>query len=338
MQKPLHDSNRSDIDRRQKRVHRMKVAILTVVTTFLILPSICCIILFLKLNNLQEQLIELKVEMNSDQVEEEIESEEKIEPNETLEPEETLKPEEKLEPKEEEDTLKEESNLTNTSESSINNQDTKEVSANKVEKKLVYLTFDDGPSIHSNEILDILAKYNIKATFFVIGKTDDESKKIYKRIVEEGHTLGMHSYSHIYQSIYSSVEAFANDVSKLQTLLQDITGVKPTIYRFPGGSSNTVSKGRISEFITYLDKKSITYYDWNVANGDAVGIDLSQKELISNVLTGVDKHTKSIVLMHDAASKQKTVQSLSKLIETLQKQDVEFRPIDQTVKPIQQIQ
>ena len=103
----------------------------------------------------------------------------------------------------------------------------------------VYLTFDDGPSIYTEEILDILDEYQVKATFFVVGKESDAAKEALRDIVARGHTLGMHSYSHKYSELYASEEAFEADFLKLQGYLEDVTGVKSKVYRFPGGSSNT---------------------------------------------------------------------------------------------------
>ena len=109
---------------------------------------------------------------------------------------------------------------------------------NNLNQKKVYLTFDDGPSDHTDEILDILKKNKVRATFFVVGKETEHAKKMYRRIILEGHTLGMHSYSHNYDQIYASVGAFSKDLMKLQKYLYDLTEVKSYIYRFPGGSSN----------------------------------------------------------------------------------------------------
>ena len=109
-------------------------------------------------------------------------------------------------------------------------------------QKKVYLTFDDGPSDHTAQILDILKKHKVKATFFVVGKETEHAKKMYQRIVLEGHTLAMHSYSHNYDQIYANVGAFSKDLMKLQKYLYDLTDVKPYIYRFPGGSSNHCAK------------------------------------------------------------------------------------------------
>ncbi len=211
----------------------------------------------------------------------------------------------------------------------------KSIAVPKVVKKTVYLTFDDGPSSNTNEILDILNKYNIKATFFVLGKSFDGAKQIYQRIVKEGHSLGMHSYSHDYATIYSSVEEFEKDVKKISEYLYEITGVKPTIYRFPGGSSNTITKIDIHEFINVLNKKGIVHYDWNIMNGDAYNYKVKVNTLIDNVVTGVNKYQTSMVLMHDAASKDNTVESLPKLIETLNKMEVTFLPITEQTEPIQ---
>jgi len=203
--------------------------------------------------------------------------------------------------------------------------------------KKVYLTFDDGPSIYTDDILDILKDYGVRATFFVIGRTDSYSKEMYKRIVDEGHTLGMHSYSHKYSVIYNSLEDFDKDFTKLWNLLYDTTGLEPKIYRFPGGSANEVNKNGMKEFIRYLNKKSIAYYDWNVLNGDATNIKYTDEQLIANVLSGVESKKISIVLMHDAASKEATVRTLPALLEALISEGAELYPLDETVKPIQMI-
>ncbi|MBO4461285.1 MAG: polysaccharide deacetylase family protein, partial [Lachnospiraceae bacterium] len=104
--------------------------------------------------------------------------------------------------------------------------------------KKVYLTFDDGPSHNTELILDILKEYNVKATFFVIGRNDEYSKSLYKRIVDEGHTIALHSYTHRYSSIYASLDAYKEDLQKISDLVYDATGVRSKFIRFPGGSSN----------------------------------------------------------------------------------------------------
>lgn len=201
----------------------------------------------------------------------------------------------------------------------------------------VYLTFDDGPSAETNRILDILKEYNVKATFFVIGKTDENSVKAYQRIVEEGHTLGMHSYSHQYAQVYASREAFEDDLTSLQDYLFSITGMESTFYRFPGGSSNKVSKIPMSDLIQCLEERNITYFDWNVSSGDASGTQLSSQTIINNVMSGINGTLKNyVVLFHDSAAKKTTVDALPEILEQLQAMEhTQILPITGDTDPVQ---
>ena len=201
----------------------------------------------------------------------------------------------------------------------------------------VYLTFDDGPSDNTAAILDTLAKYNVKATFFVVGKTDDQSKEMYQRIVNEGHTLGMHSYSHKYSVVYDSLDAFETDFNQLQSYLYDITGQECRLYRFPGGSSNQVSNTDMSEFIRFLNEEGVTYFDWNVSSGDATSQAYTADELLNNVLTDVPKYKTSVVLMHDSNTKSTTVEALGPMIEALQGMGAQILPIDENTTLVQHI-
>ncbi|MDE7207412.1 MAG: polysaccharide deacetylase, partial [Lachnospiraceae bacterium] len=181
--------------------------------------------------------------------------------------------------------------------------------------KRVYLTFDDGPSSSTDRILDILDKYGVKATFFVVGK--DNYTEQYRRIVADGHTLAMHSYSHVYQDIYSSLDAYKQDLNKLRTFLYEVTGVECNIVRFPGGSSNTISKVDMHTLIEYLDSEDMIYFDWNVSSGDASRARISADQIAENVLENVDKYNNAVILMHDAAGKDSTVDALPIIIEKL---------------------
>ncbi len=201
----------------------------------------------------------------------------------------------------------------------------------------VYLTFDDGPSENTSKILDILKERNIKATFFVIGQEDDESRELYRRIVAEGHTLGMHSFSHKYDAIYKSRESFAEDMLHLQSYLKEVTGVAPTLIRFPGGSSNGVSNVDIKELIRYVREQGWTYFDWNVVSGDATSQVYTPDELVANVMNDVIKYDTSVVLMHDSSAKGSTVDALVPMIDQLQAMGAELLPIDENTKPIQHI-
>ena len=213
----------------------------------------------------------------------------------------------------------------------------KENLADESDIRKVYLTFDDGPSSNTGKILDILDDYNVKATFFVNGRTDKHSIKMYKRIVNEGHTIGMHSYTHRYNQVYASREAFEKDFFRIRKLIYDTTGVKSVYYRFPGGRSNKVSNTNISDLISFIDKEKVTYFDWNVMSGDAVSNELKSSQIIENVMSDVIKYKTSVVLMHDAANKDSTVAALPALIQKLQKEGDLLLPIDKDTRLIQHV-
>lgn len=209
--------------------------------------------------------------------------------------------------------------------------------AEKNDVHKVYLTFEDGPSENTAAILDILQEYQVKATFFVTGKEGEEAEPLYRRIVEEGHTLGMHSYSNKYSVIYQSQEAFEEDVYKLQDYLEQVTGVKSSYYRFPGGSSNPISNVSMETLIHFLNKEGITYYDWNVSAGDETTSAYTMQEIVENVTGDVVKYKTSVVLLHDGADKETTVEAIGALIEELQAMGAEILPIDQDTQVIQSV-
>lgn len=301
-------SKRAAMDARRKRVNRIKKMIIAIVIIFLLLPSLLCITLWIKVSMLEKKL-------NAFMKEYSIEYAGAGDPGVTMD--DTVSAAEitpvvptKV-PKEEDQTL--------------------------IEGKKVYLTFDDGPSDNTEKILEILKETNTKATFFVIGHTDEHSKEMYRRIYEEGHTLAMHSYTHQYQKIYQSVNAYKKDMTKLYNLLYEITGQKPKFIRFPGGSSNTVSKVDMKNIILYTKKAGYTYFDWNVINGDATGQTLSDEQMINNVISGVDMYDTSVVLMHDCAGKEQTVRTLPAIIKRLKKMKVTMLPINDTTTLVQHI-
>lgn len=203
----------------------------------------------------------------------------------------------------------------------------------------VYLSFDDGPSIYTNDILDILDRYGVKATFFVVGKESESAKEAMRRIVEEGHTLGMHSYSHKYKEIYHSVEDFSEDFNKLKDYLYEVTGVESRFYRFPGGSSNNVSSIDMKVFGEYLETQGIVFFDWNAASGDGGKELLSVEELTKNCLKGISNRETTVVLLHDSGSKPTTVEALPVIIENiLALEDTVILPITEETAPVQHIQ
>ncbi len=199
------------------------------------------------------------------------------------------------------------------------------------EKPVVYLTFDDGPSSNTETVLNILKENDIKATFFVVNTDVEAHQYLYKRIVDEGHTLGIHTYSHQYTKIYSSVESYLEDFNKIFTKVYELTGVKPTVFRFPGGSINTYNQHIYTEIISEMLRRGFTYYDWNVSSGDA-GITYTSQDIRRAVVNGVGDKEKSIVLMHDSAPKGATAGALQQIIDDLKETHV-FKPITNTVKP-----
>lgn len=171
--------------------------------------------------------------------------------------------------------------------------------------KNIYLTFDDGPSEYTGKLLDILKKYNVKATFFV---TDQGLTKGYddliKRAYDEGHTIGLHSATHNYGYIYSSVDAYFNDLYAIQDKVKRITGYAPMIVRFPGGGSNTISANYdngshiMSQLTKAIQAKGFRYFDWNVDSKDAGGANNSAL-VASNVINSLGNQNTYVVLQHD---------------------------------------
>jgi len=169
-------------------------------------------------------------------------------------------------------------------------------------EKIIYLTFDDGPSKHTGELLEILDKYNVKATFFVV-----TYKKSYEHFIKEayekGHTIAIHTASHNYEKIYANEEAYFKDLYKAQDYLYNLIGVRSNIIRFPGGSSNKVSikynKGIMTRLTKAVEEAGFTYYDWNIDSDDANGGSNSTEDIIKKVTTSIAKRKVAVVLQHD---------------------------------------
>ncbi|WP_454054099.1 polysaccharide deacetylase family protein [Clostridium sp. Marseille-Q7071] len=211
--------------------------------------------------------------------------------------------------------------------------------ANIPDKKIAYLTFDDGPSKNTIKILDVLKKYNIKATFFVNGREDEFSLKVYERIIKEGHTLGNHSYSHNYSYIYSNMNNFIEDFDKLQKLIKSNYNYEIKIARFPGGSNNTISENYHYNIMPDLSKLLIvsgyTYFDWNIDSNDSTSIAPSRDCIINSVLENSKDINSAIILMHDNIMKTTTVEALPYIIDGLVNQGYEFSSLDPSQYTIQ---
>ena len=184
-------------------------------------------------------------------------------------------------------------------------------------KGVIYLTFDDGPTTSiTSKILDILKEKNVKATFFILNY-DSNTERLVKREVDDGHTVGIHGYSHNYSTIYQSVDAYMNNITKLQDKIKKSTGYNATITRFPGGSSNTASRynpGIMTILTNEVVARGYKYFDWNVSSGDAGGAKTSS-DVYNNVIKGLSKNRSNVVLMHDFSGNNKTLNALADIID-----------------------
>lgn len=203
------------------------------------------------------------------------------------------------------------------------------------DEKICYLTFDDGPDRNNTaRILDTLKEYDVKATFFVIYKDYKEERELYKRIVEEGHTIGVHTASHNYNKIYASVDAYLDDFERCSDQVEQITGVKPEIFRFPGGSVNSYNVGVYMEIIAEMTRRGYTYYDWNIGSGDASASYVASSKIVDNVLNTGNSLNKKIVLFHDGTGHKTTADALPQIIEGLLAQGYKIEALTKDVEPV----
>lgn len=313
---------------RRRRIKRLEKIFSVVVMVAFFAPDLMCVFLFFKTTELEKGIEELKqrTEAVSTQLQEEkqtvfslqqmVEAEQQNQSDFT-----ELEPGNNMESEVMEET-------------DVASEDTTD-EASKMRN--VYLTFDDGPSSYTNKILDILKEYDVKATFFVIGKDEPEYTELYQRIVDEGHTLGMHSYSHNYDELYASTESFINDFEKLQNYLYDITGVESKVYRFPGGSNSASSLADIHGMINYLDEQGVAYFDWNVTSRDSTMPMLSAEQIVDNCTQNIDYYNNAFILLHDSKEKSSTVEALPQIIEKILAVDnTQIVPITEETAPVHQ--
>ena len=200
-------------------------------------------------------------------------------------------------------------------------------------KKICYLTFDDGPyAANTTKILDTLKKYDAHATFFVVYNDTEDGRALLKRMAKEGHTIGVHTASHDYEKIYSSVDEYLNDFEKVSNWIEEVIGKKPEIFRFPGGSINSYNIGNYQSIISEMLRRGYTYYDWNCDSGDAAASYITKANIVKNVSNTGNVDNK-IVLMHDGQGHGETAKAVGPIIKRLKKSGYEFRALDKTVKP-----
>ena len=194
--------------------------------------------------------------------------------------------------------------------------------------KIIYLTFDDGPGKYTQGLLDVLDKYNVKATFFVTNTHPDYQNMIAEE-AKRGHTVAIHSASHKYNQIYTSEQAFFDDLEQMNSIIKAQTGNDASIIRFPGGSSNTVSKdycpGIMTQLVNDVTARGLLYCDWNVSSGDANSKPISTEQVVQNVISGVQSHNVSVVLQHDI--KDFSVNAVEQIIQWGQANGYTFLPL-----------
>ena len=198
-------------------------------------------------------------------------------------------------------------------------------------RKVVYLTIDDGPSELTQQVLDILDEYGCKATFFVVGHNPD----YYPMIAEaysRGHTIGLHSLTHDYAYPYSSQDAYFEDLNGIGEIVREQIGFVPCFIRFPGGSSNSISEnytpGIMTALVGEVQARGYQYYDWNVSSGD--GSEHTADELVYYATEEAPEYENIVLLVHDSATKQTTVEALPRIIEYYQERGYTFEAIDRS--------
>lgn len=234
---------------------------------------------------------------------------------------------------------------TNENKTTENKTQTNNISENKTAeskttpsngKSIAYLTFDDGPSSITHSVLDILKKYNVKATFFVIN-SGNYNKETLQREVNEGHTIGLHAYDHNYAIAYKDDNSYLDGIDKLRAKVKADTGFDSHYIRFPGGSSNTISKryskGIMSRITKTAKQRGYKYYDWNVDDDDA-GRARTADDCYNNVIKELRPNRSNIVLMHDFGTNKKILEALPRIIEYCQKNGYTMLPIDDNTPEI----
>lgn len=304
---------------RRKRVNRMKSAIILTISIWMLVSFLSIIILSVCLFKVSHKVrvLEHIINRNADitqDIGDEITTEQ---------------------------SLTEDSSINEQGSSSDNSDvirgiDTEDNFAEEGDLHEVYLTFNSVPGENTRQLLDVLNTYQVKATFFVSGEVTEENQDIIKRIVDEGHTLGMHSFSNQYSTLYASVEAFENDYKQISDYLYRLSGVLSNVYRFPGGSGNEISNLDMVEFVRVLNQNNVTYFDWNVSGGDASS-DYTAADVVSNVTEGIKKYRTSVVLLHDDVDKAETVEAITPLIMELSSLNTQLLPINENTKLIQYI-
>ena len=190
-------------------------------------------------------------------------------------------------------------------------------------KKVLYLTFDDGPSIIIDEILTALKQCDVKATFFVVGKEIIGREATLKKIYDEGHSIGLHTYSHNFKKIYKDNSTFVNEMLDTKALVERVTGASTNIIRFPGGTAGHLTE----EMLNLLHENNFKIYDWNVSLEDGVNPSLSEEQLFKNASKCKSCEKSIILLMHCNSNNLNTAKAIPSIIKFYREKGYEILPI-----------
>ncbi len=218
----------------------------------------------------------------------------------------------------------------NTSSSQVNSPEPAEEAT---VKKVAYLTFDDGPSVLTEEYLKILEKEKVKATFFLIGEQiEGEMVEIVRKEAEQGHEIGLHTYCHQANKIYASGESYCEDLEKTKRCLSQKLNIVPKLFRFPWGSANAYVRSYKQEIIEKMKEEGLEYADWNVSGEDSVGYP-SVSSILSNIRKDYTKYNDPVLLLHDSATCRPTLEALPCIIQELKEKGYSFQTLSKREKP-----
>ncbi|MEW8957375.1 polysaccharide deacetylase family protein [Clostridium sp.] len=206
---------------------------------------------------------------------------------------------------------------------------------NREEEKVVFLTFDDGPSRNNTpKILDILKENDVYGTFFVVGYKTENNPNLVKKLRDSGMCILPHSYSHNYKELYGSVDSFMKDLEKCTNAIEDVTGEKiPKIFRFPGGSDNRVSNlNTLKDIRATVKDKGYRYVDWNISSEDATAYKVARSKIVNSVVRESRGVGMCVVLMHDAEAKDTTVEALPQIIKNFKDKGYVFKTFDEATE------
>lgn len=207
------------------------------------------------------------------------------------------------------------------------------------EQKTVYLTFDDGPTANTEALLDLLARDNIKATFFVCSPEEEDGEfqqVLLRRMRDEGHTIGLHSFTHQEKEIYTSLDHYLTDLAKIDAFVYKATGLHCNIIRFVGGSATIHAKPALmGDLAREVTERGYVYYDWTVVSGDDGPTTLPAAELKQRILRQIEGRQIEIILCHDGSLSTSTPGAVADVIDDLREQGYAFDRLTHETPPVQ---